>query len=339
MIVLVIGMHRSGTSLISRSMRVFGINHGNQLLARADNAKGHWEDLDLLHMNDSLLRYVGKTWSTMSMICSEEIDRLLASDLRAQAVRLIDSKVKVCSCYGFKDPRTTLLLPFWQQVLVDCGLTPVYLFVVRRPRAVVESLSKRNNFEPVRSAYLWINYNLSALRFLLQYCPPSARIDYDDLLAFPEVRLRAVANQLRLPVNEEELRIFANDFLDHSLNHSAASSYDLKLANQDLPTLAYEIYDFLSQSLDSSNYLETPKSKLFLQESWQYLENLQPLLRLADLDFERSQAAEMVASTAKVECSQVRHELSAIYESTSWRLTKPLRELKDLLQPILNSFG
>ena len=125
MIVLVIGMHRSGTSLISRSMRVFGINHGNQLLARADNAKGHWEDLDLLHMNDLLLRYVGKTWSTMSMICSEEIDRLLASDLRAQAARLIDSKVKVCSCYGFKDPRTTLLLPFWQQVLVDCGLTPV----------------------------------------------------------------------------------------------------------------------------------------------------------------------------------------------------------------------
>lgn len=331
MVVLVIGMHRSGTSLISRSMKVFGIEHGNQLLTGIDNAKGHWEDLDLLSMNDLLLGHLGKTWSAMSMISAQEIEQLLSSELRIEAVRLIESKVEQCEHYGFKDPRTTLLLPFWQQILADCNLKPVYLFVVRQPYAVFESLSKRNRFEALRSSYLWLNYNLSALSYLQQCRSPVSVVDYSELLAFPAARLRSISAQTGLPLNEDELQIFANDFLDQRLDHSTSS---LDKACADLGSmvpLVDVIYQFLVQMIDSPELLRTSAAKQLLQSWSSQLMGLQALLRLADDDFQRAEAAETAALAAQSESRKIRHELSIIHNSTSWRLTAPLRWLKDLL--------
>ena len=335
MIVLVIGMHRSGTSLISRSMKVFGIEHGDQLLTGADNAKGHWEDLDLLQMNDLLLGHLGKTWSTMSMINAHEIDRLLSSNLRVQAAKLIVSKVKRRDCYGFKDPRTTLLLPFWQQVLADCELKPVYLFVIRKPRAVIESLSKRDHFETLHSAYLWVNYNLSAISHLLRCDSLVSVVDYDELLTCPRERLCAIADQTGLFLNEHELGIFVNDFLDQTLNHSAASGDVVFDCSSDVQLLAAEIYDFLAHALDSPEILKTSAASQVIQTWCSQLDRLQEVLRMADGDFRRAQAAEAAASAALAECRQARHDLSIIHDSTSWRLTAPLRWLKDLLHSIL----
>ena len=62
-LIVVLGMHRSGTSLITRSLAAIGANFGNNLIPpQPDNDKGFWEDSDIIAFNDELLNSCGMTW-------------------------------------------------------------------------------------------------------------------------------------------------------------------------------------------------------------------------------------------------------------------------------------
>ena len=74
---LILGMHRSGTSLLSRSLKIFGAEHGDNLLgSRPGNTKGHWEDLDALALNTEMLEFIGKDWKSIGPVTPHECERL-----------------------------------------------------------------------------------------------------------------------------------------------------------------------------------------------------------------------------------------------------------------------
>jgi len=113
-LVVVLGMHRSGTSAITRGLQALGVQLGDRLLpAHADaNAKGFWEDVDVLALNMELLRAIGSDWDHVRPVGAAEVRLLRESGFAARAAQLLRSKMGSAARYGFKDPRVARLLGF-----------------------------------------------------------------------------------------------------------------------------------------------------------------------------------------------------------------------------------
>jgi hypothetical protein len=117
-LIVVIGMHRTGTSLITRGLQVMGVNLGDNLLpAMADvNAKGFWEDADINALNISMLHAIGSEWDYLTRITEANVQQLQQQGFFLQAVELLRQKTAQAHIFGLKDPRIAKLLPFWDQV-------------------------------------------------------------------------------------------------------------------------------------------------------------------------------------------------------------------------------
>lgn len=134
--IVVLGMHRSATSLVAGGLDKFGVHMGDdQLGARRSNPKGHFEDLDFLHLNDRILSLNGGSWDQPPGVIDPELGR-------AAARHLVEAKMSAGhELWGWKDPRTALTYPVYEPYL---GNDPHLVCVFRRPANVAASLHSRN---------------------------------------------------------------------------------------------------------------------------------------------------------------------------------------------------
>src|SRR5271154_2798891 len=113
--VLVLGMHRSGTSAITRGMQMLGVYLGDDFLSpKPDNPTGYWEDRNIYEINEHLLSVLGLKWHGISLIDDVRWHEPEVEALCAEALEYLRSQFIDHSFWGFKDPRTIRLLPFWQ---------------------------------------------------------------------------------------------------------------------------------------------------------------------------------------------------------------------------------
>ena len=140
--VLVLGMHRSGTSLTASLISAWGAYAGEHHLIPGDtwNPAGYWEYLPLVRLNMDLLNAVGaRTMIPPSDSESEQLAGLAASKLfRQRALALVEEMHSTQQPWFWKDPRMSILLPFWQPLLGET----VYVIVVRPPRKYRSLFSK-----------------------------------------------------------------------------------------------------------------------------------------------------------------------------------------------------
>jgi hypothetical protein len=199
--VTIAGMHRSGTSMVARLLNLCGLDLGpdDQLLPPApdNNPEGFWEHKAFVAVNDELLQRHHGTWhSPPDLDAGWEADPDLA-DLAERAAAL------ACGFrdpWGWKDPRTSLTLPFWQRAWPDLGA----VICVRNPVAVAQSLLERDGFTYLTGLRLWLAYN----RALLDAAPPGRRVvtHYETYFRDPEAELRRVLGLLGLPTDDEQVR-------------------------------------------------------------------------------------------------------------------------------------
>jgi hypothetical protein len=187
--VCIIGMHRSGTSMVTRLLRFCGLDLGpDDMLMGASNgnADGHFEHLGFVAINDALLEHFRGSWDhPPSLKAGWEQDPSL-EHLERQALDLI-ALFSDSGCWGWKDPRTTLLLPFWQRLVPNLR----YVICMRNPLAVARSLAERNRLSIAASAELWYQYSRKAIRDT----SPGQRLlsFYDDYFADSLQELTRVA--------------------------------------------------------------------------------------------------------------------------------------------------
>lgn len=215
--VVILGMHRSGTSLVTRLVSLLGLGvcHEDDLLAgRKSNPRGHWESMSLLAFNGRLLDELGGTWFCPPSPNSDELSRMLGRHT-ADALARIRARHPQRP-WVWKDPRTCLLMPFWSAVLEGRA---AYVLVVRHPFEVSDSLARRNGFAPQFSLALWERYTRQAM--LGASGRPMMVCTYDTVLADPQSwceRLVAFLGGLGAPelaVNRA-VGAFAVDGLRHS---------------------------------------------------------------------------------------------------------------------------
>lgn len=175
--VVVTGMHRSGTSLLASMLARSGVNLGPRLLGATDaNPRGHFEDLDLLAWHDHVLADHGLTWYEAGTGCRLDV----SNARRREAEDLLAIRNKG-GAWGWKNPRTCLLLEFWGERLPNA----TFVFIFRNPGSVLDSLRRRQDpefvrrfrgawalkqlgFDPFRSSKaldLWMHSNECIIRF------------------------------------------------------------------------------------------------------------------------------------------------------------------------------
>lgn len=164
----------------------------NQLLgANSGNPEGHYEHGGFFRIDEALLHRLGGSWDfPPSLKPGWEHDNSLA-ELRQDAKTLVDTFDGKLP-WGWKEPRTTILLPFWKSIIPQLR----FVICVRSPLEVAHSLAKRNKIPIDQGVTLWHRYMRAAIQDS-ESCPRFFAY-YEDFIADPEVELEALIDFCRL---------------------------------------------------------------------------------------------------------------------------------------------
>jgi hypothetical protein len=223
---VIAGMHRSGTSFIASVLAAAGLAVGERLVAPdANNPHGYFEDLDFVELNQRILHACTREgepghrdWGWTE---SERLDRGRLSEHRAAALALVERRLagpEAAGAWGFKDPRTTVLLDFWHEALAEAEANPRYLLLYRAPWDVADALQRLGAdvflANPEYAYRIWTFYNRQLLDFHRRHRQRSLLVAIRAVLADPAGFTALLAARFGLRVGSElPGRLFAGDGL------------------------------------------------------------------------------------------------------------------------------
>jgi hypothetical protein len=224
-VVCVTGMHRSGTSLATRALDLLGASLGDPdllLHPGKDNPTGYWENRLIKELDDEILAELGGSWDRPPVLQPGWETDVALDPLRERASDVLETTFGPedarTGVLVWKDPRSSLLLPFWQSVVAVAAT----VLVVRHPGEVAKSLERRNGFSVAESAALWLRYVLAACAVR----PEPKVIRSHDL--FDDDRrprtLDELADHVGLPAPDDRARQRVAVELDPSLRHHRVES-------------------------------------------------------------------------------------------------------------------
>jgi GT2 family glycosyltransferase/glycosyltransferase involved in cell wall biosynthesis len=354
-LVVVLGMHRSGTSVVTRALRSVGVSLGDRLMPAIAgvNDKGFWEDLDIVNLNERLLSACGHVWHSVRSLKPGDVERLCEQGYLKEALQLLRKKSAPSQVFGFKDPRVAKLLPFWSRVFSVGRFDVHYVIALRNPISVADSLSRRDGFAPEKSYLMWVDHMLTILRETAESA--YVMVDYDQIVTAPETALDRLASFLNTHINDLDKAEFLGEFLSEELRHSRYLPSDVA-GDSAAIELAIEVYasvyefakndvavdvSILKQQLDCWD-----KELARIQPVLKYLDRLSQALTerdgqiacLSQAVTERDgQIASLTDETVRrgvwalgldAELKEERAKVSALTMSHSWRITLPLREAR-----------
>lgn len=241
-VIVVLGMHRSGTSVLCKAIETLGVDFGDRLLEGDQwNAKGYFEHYAIQQLDDRLLRLLGVRWNSLVLSCWEDALPWVFS-LKSQAIDFLRKDFSQKPLWGLKDPRMCRLLPFWKGVFDELGVAPSYVLALRNPLNVALSLNKRDDMSIHHGVLLWLSHMAAA--FVDSAGARCAVVEYDYLLANPAAELERVSTLLGMPIAETAATAreeFVSTFLDRDLQHNQ-QSIDALNAHPDVPIEVKELY-------------------------------------------------------------------------------------------------
>ncbi|MBV5275601.1 MAG: glycosyltransferase [Lamprocystis purpurea] len=279
-VAVVLGMHRSGTSAMTRALSVFGVYLGDQLLpAQKDNEKGFWEDKDVNALNEELLKHLGSTWDSLGSDFEKRLAEESVVPFRQRAIELLRKKTSGIDWFGIKDPRLSRLMPFWKPVFAELDLDVRCILMIRNPLSVAASLVKRDGISKEKALYLWLLHTLSAVVETIGF--PRTVVEFDRLMAEPESELHRVASDLGISerLDDSKLASFCSSFLDDSLRHT---HYTLQDLNDDpiVPKFVTETFRILSLVAGDKLSIDSAEVSTVLRRYTNEFDLLYPAMRL-----------------------------------------------------------
>lgn len=282
-IVVVLGMHRSGTSAITRSLQLLGVDLGEELIpSNFDNPRGYWEDADVVALNEEILRELGSTYLRLSGGSFDFNASAAFLELEARATRLVLSKIESCAIWGIKDPRICRALPFWQRIFSNLNVDDSYVIALRDPVSVAESLARRDGLQNEKAYYLWLEHVIPSVS--LTSGKKRVFVHYDAMLEAPAVELMRIAEALCLPQPlAGEVAEFEQQFLDPSLRNSHYSTTAF-MGIAGTPDIVKKLYIFLASLSASGSEIFGGQQQNEFNEIVDEYAVIAPLLRMIGED-------------------------------------------------------
>lgn len=242
---VVIGMHRSGTSATTGALRCLGIQLGKKLYTghKNINAKGYFEHSDIADTNEEALLAMASGWDDILVKPDNwwRSDVLLPHTIKIR--EYIRKDFAKSQLWAIKDPRVCRLLPWWLDIFKAENVVPHFLFVVRSPNAVFRSLERRDGISKEKAYLLWTLHYLEAELWSRGH--PRTFMDFDTFLEAPLESFQKVESSLdlRFPLSPEEAHVCLEQFLDRSLrNHYKEDTHN---ADTPIVELAQDLHQTL----------------------------------------------------------------------------------------------
>lgn len=177
--ILILGMHRSGTSSVTRLVNMMGAYLGtldDLIGANAENPKGFWERRDVIDINDAILRHMGCEWYDLAA-WPNPLPAL--PDHLTTRIKTLVEQLNQHGIWAIKDPRLCQTYPYWLAHLAK----PVAVQVHRAPLEIAQSLHTRNHFPQSYGLALWEHSAVAMLN--AEKTIPSYHLDYPTLAEVP----------------------------------------------------------------------------------------------------------------------------------------------------------
>lgn len=164
-IVLVLGMHRSGTSYVSEICNHLGVYFGKEdelFGGEKWNPDGYFENKSIVDYHDSILSGYNRKW--YSLLSADSNKEMADNNVKEQIKNVIYGLLKNHSVIGIKDPRMCLFLPMWREIIEFMQIKVKIIVVYRNPSDVVASLMRRDKLPEEYLYNLWLRYNTELLK-------------------------------------------------------------------------------------------------------------------------------------------------------------------------------
>jgi hypothetical protein len=334
--IIILGAHRSGTSMVTRLVNMMGAYFGMgdmSIGANSENPKGFWERSDVIAANDAILRHFKCEWDKLDnwqFVDSPAKKDLTALQPTLKNMQNILLEMDANRPWVMKDPRMCITYPYWQSMLE----LPVIVCVYRNPQEVARSLKTRNDISLTHGMAFWEYYAVGIVNSIRS--TPTIFVSHDELLANPYETVKKlhadlskhIERGLNMP-SEKEI----NAFIDPSLYRSRAGSDALSditnsyqkqliayLQGAEIPpkelhkpsNLANDAVNLLTKYINISKKLESQNQRASdAEQKANELEN--------QLESERNS---VLAAKQQYEdmLKKEREELASLHASSSWKL-------------------
>jgi hypothetical protein len=257
--IIVLGMHRSGTSAVTGVLTELGGSAPNNLmLPHIANERGFFESVPIMRFNDELLASAGSSWDDWRKFNGSWYKSPAASSFKRRATTLFQCEFGDADLPVLKDPRICRFAPFWIDVLQDMHATVRIVLPIRSPLEVAQSLEAAQRIPIVKGLLLWLRHTLDAEaqtrhvprslftwdQFLSDWRRIAEKITFDSGLGWPRLSDRA-ARQI-------------DAFLSRELVHKKIA-HDELIAHSDIhewTRAAYEALIELARNPSSNSAIE-----------------------------------------------------------------------------------
>lgn len=337
--IIIAGMHRSGTSLTASILQQAGVFIGDQLLeANVGNTKGYFEDADFLNLHRDILTAQGISFDGWSTATQLEVPQQFWP--RAQA--LCDRRLQTHALWGWKEPRTTLFLNFWQRLLPQVKVILPY----RSPWAVMDSLFVRGDAifvdQPNFVVDIWLAYNQAVLAFYQQH-PDDCFLFHCDVLKTDEASfVDQVGQKLGLPLTVPDQRLFD----PAAMPQQGHSTHRQTLLALHFPAVL-ELYDELQRVADIptsaavATTISTETEGAYregLLQDWRRSSRSQKELKQLKTELQTVQAQLQTSAAqlqqAQTELAHQQRIIEAMEANRAWQLRNAWISLKKRLNPM-----
>jgi GT2 family glycosyltransferase len=161
--IFVLGMHRSGTSVLTGVLGALGASlPKNMTPPNASNPKGYFEPGRIVALHDEMLTTLGSSWLDFRALKPQLFNSAVAASYKEKLVEALRAEYDGAETFVLKDPRICRFFPFWRSVAETYGVDSRVLFILRNPLEVAASLAQRERLSREYSLNLWLRHVLDA---------------------------------------------------------------------------------------------------------------------------------------------------------------------------------
>ncbi len=277
-VVVVVGMHRSGTSLCAHVLSALGIDIADEPSSRGipepDNPKGHWERWEIVGFHDRILGQLGRGYYTpyhdLPFPVAWWADPRVIK-VRNEIIGFLQKKMGDVH-FGFKDPRTVRLMPMWDQIFTHLRVEPKFVFCLRNPAQVARSLNQRDKLDLSWGEYRWLTYvadfffhvgdsRLSVIEYEDWFNPEANNLE--KLCRFLEIPEARVSPSLRFGISGIVDQNLRHDDVRREAEQSLSRSVYLLAQQADVNDAARRQLTSLASSFMRFREVERPLYRAF----------------------------------------------------------------------------
>ncbi len=193
--VLVLGMHRSGTSALTRIINLMGFSAPKTLMAATEaNEAGFWESEVFMDLDERILKACGHKWSSRKRLQEDAMAVARRTGLLDEVRRALADEYGDAPAIVLKDPRISRLMAIYGPALKEAGYRIVPVLALRNPVEVAASLTKRDGFDLGKGLGIWLRYTLDSE--IATRGMPRTVISFDGLMADWRGTMDRAARQL-----------------------------------------------------------------------------------------------------------------------------------------------